>query len=59
VSHDKRGVSAMLVAKELEVSYQTAWTILQKIRKAMTERDADFMLSGIVELDLGCTIQKQ
>lgn len=51
VAHDKRGVSATLVAKELEISYQTAWTMMQKIRKAMADRDADYMLSGLVEID--------
>lgn len=51
VSHDKRGVSATLVANELEISCQTAWTMLQKIRKAMTDRDAPYILSGLVELD--------
>lgn len=51
VSHDKRGISAKLISNELEICYQTAWSILHKIRHAMTERDADYMLSGLVELD--------
>ena len=33
------------------VSYPTAWTMLQKIRKAMGDRDADYQLAGMVELD--------
>jgi transposase-like protein len=51
VAHDKRGVSATLIANELEISYQTAWTMMQKIRKAMADRDADYTLSGLVEID--------
>lgn len=51
VAHDKRGVSATLIAKELEISYQTAWTMMQKIRKAMADRDAQYTLSGLVEID--------
>jgi transposase-like protein len=31
IAHDKRGVSATLAAKELEISYQTAWTMMQMI----------------------------
>ncbi|GHT80723.1 hypothetical protein FACS1894130_12270 [Spirochaetia bacterium] len=51
VSHDKRGVSAKRLERELEVSYPTAWTMLQKIRKAMGDCDADYQLAGMVELD--------
>ena len=51
VSHDKRGVSAKLMAKELEISYKTAWTNLHKIRKAMADKDAPYKLFGQVEMD--------
>jgi transposase-like protein len=51
ISHDKRGVSATYLAEELEISYQTAWSMQHKIRKAMGQRDANYMLAGIVELD--------
>jgi transposase-like protein len=51
ISHDKRGVSAKRLERELEVSYPTAWTMLQKIRKAMGARDANYQLAGMVELD--------
>lgn len=47
----KEGVSTTLIANELEISYQTAWTMMQKIRKAMADRDAQYMLSGLVEID--------
>jgi len=51
MSHDKRGISASLMAKELEINYQTAWTTLHKIRKAMADKDAPYKLFGRVELD--------
>ncbi len=51
VAHDKRGVSAALLSQELSVTYKTAWLLLHKIRKAMGERDAQYTLAGIVELD--------
>lgn len=51
VAHDKRGRSAISVSEELNISYKTAWLMLHKIRKAMGERDAQYMLNGIVELD--------
>ena len=50
-AHDKRGVSATFVSRELEISYPTAWLLLHKIRKAMAERDANYQLAGLVELD--------
>ncbi|MCZ8515171.1 IS1595 family transposase [Paenibacillus filicis] len=53
IAHDKRGVSATQLSEELEIAYQTAWTIEHKIRKAMSERDASYTLAGIVELDEG------
>ncbi|CAM4405976.1 IS1595 family transposase [Paenibacillus alkaliterrae] len=50
-AQDKRGVSAVFVARELEVSYPTAWLMLHKIRKAMADRDEGYVLSGLVEID--------
>ncbi|MFB6367929.1 IS1595 family transposase [Paenibacillus elgii] len=51
VAHDKRGVSAVFLSRELEISYPTAWLLLHKIRKAMGDRDAHYQLAGLVELD--------
>jgi len=50
-AQDKRGISATFVARELEVSYPTAWLMLHKIRKAMADRDTQYILSGLVEID--------
>lgn len=51
VAHDKRGVSTTFIARELELTYPTAWLLLHKIRKAMGDRDANYQLAGLVELD--------
>jgi len=53
MSHDKKGISAMQLAKEVGVSYPTAWLMLHKIRKAMGDRDQGYRLSGLVEVDEG------
>ena len=50
-AHDKRGVSALRLKKELRVAYQTAWSMLHKIRRAMAGRDSRYLLAGIVETD--------
>lgn len=51
VAHDKRGKSALSLADVLDLNYRTALNMLRKIRAAMKERDSDYLLSGIVEMD--------
>lgn len=51
VANDKRGTSAAQISRQFGISYPTAWLILHKIRKAMKDRDARYMLAGIVEMD--------
>ena len=51
VARDKRGYSANQLAIELRLPYNTAWYLLHRIRKAMAQRDDNYVLSGIVELD--------
>jgi transposase-like protein len=53
MSHNKKGISAVQLAKEIGVSYPTAWLMLHKIRKAMNDRDQRYRLSGLVEVDEG------
>jgi transposase-like protein len=50
-SNDKRGISALQISKKLEVSYWVAWNMLHKIRKAMSARDAEYKLAGLIEVD--------
>jgi len=51
MGHDKRGCSALKLKRELGIAYDTAWTMSHKIRKAMKDRDADYLLSGTVDVD--------
>jgi transposase-like protein len=48
LSHDKKGISAMQLKKEIGVCYQTAWLLLHKLRKAMADRDRGSLLSGLI-----------
>ena len=50
-THDKRGISAAQIARNVGVSHYTAWLMLHKLRKAMRDRDAKYYLDGIVEMD--------
>lgn len=52
-SKDKRGISASTLSKQIGVSHWVAWTMLQKIRTAMADRDALYGLGGSVETDDG------
>lgn len=51
IARDKRGISATQLSCELEIAYSSAWYLLHRLRKAMGQRDQDYVLSGIVELD--------
>ena len=53
MSHDKKGLSAVQLAKEIGVSYPTAWLMQHKIRKAMEDRDRGYRISGLIEVDEG------
>ncbi len=50
LARDKRGVSAMFLARELELRYATAWLIGHKLRHALAERPEP-ALAGLVEVD--------
>lgn len=52
IARQKSGISARALKKLLRLgSYQTAWSMCHKIRKAMTDRDSNYKLAGIVEMD--------
>jgi len=51
LAQDKKGVAALELAKQVRVCYQTAWTMLHKIRAAMRQRDQRYTLQGLVEVD--------
>ena len=50
VTTDKRGVSASHVERQLDLSYDAAWLLLHKLRRAMVVRDRE-KLSGTIEMD--------
>ena len=47
---DKRGVSALLLQRQLGVSYKTAWLLLHKLRRAMVAPERE-KLRGVVDMD--------
>jgi hypothetical protein len=52
VMQDKRGISALQLKRLLGLSsYQTAWSMLLRIRRALGLRDEQYQLKGSVELD--------
>jgi hypothetical protein len=51
IGHDKRGVSALFVSRELSIRYDTAWLMCHKLRHALTESGTEFLLDGVVEID--------
>jgi len=52
VMQDKRGISALTLQRLLGLgSYRTAWLMLMKIRKALADRDAEYKIEGLIELD--------
>lgn len=51
MAQDKKGIAAMELAKQLGVAYQTAWTMLHKLRSAMLQRNERYVLQGVVQVD--------
>jgi transposase-like protein len=51
MAEDKHGISALSLSVKIGVAYFTAWTMCQKVRHAMEERDKNYKMSGITELD--------
>ena len=53
---DKRGISAVQLSRTLNICYESAWYLLHRIRCAMAQRDENYALSGIVEMDDGYVV---
>lgn len=51
LAQDKKGVAALELAKQVGVSYSTAWLMLHKLRRAMRDRTQAYTLQGLVEVD--------
>lgn len=50
MARDKRGVSALFLARELALRYETAWLMAHKLRHALGEA-AGALLQGLIEID--------
>src|SRR3990170_3794946 len=54
MTQGKRGISTLELQSELEMkSYGTTWVLLHKIREALRQRDDEYKLNNIIELDGG------
>ena len=52
VTLGKRGISALELQADLGMkSYGTAWILLHKLKEALRQRDAEYKLNNIIELD--------
>jgi transposase-like protein len=51
VSQSKRGISALELSKQIGRRYETAWHLLHKIRRVMSDREAERLREGMVEMD--------
>jgi transposase-like protein len=52
MGRQKSGISMLSLQRMLEIkSYKTVWTMGHKIRQAMAERDANYKLAGLIEMD--------
>lgn len=51
IANQKTGVSILGASRMLGISYKRAWLIAHRIRSAMEDRDKNYKLSGVVELD--------
>ncbi len=49
IATSSKGVSAMVISRQLGISYKTAWLLCHRIRQLLA--DDDFTLKGIVEVD--------
>jgi transposase-like protein len=49
--NDRAGYSACHVARELEITYKSAWRILHQIRIAMANREIEQIFEAVVEVD--------
>lgn len=51
VVHDKRGMSALALQRQLGMTYKTSWLLLHKIREGMASREESWLVDGTVEMD--------
>lgn len=51
IARDKRGISALALSRELNVNYKSARLMSHNIKNAMSQREMEYMLEGIIEMD--------
>ena len=55
MGRQKSGISMLCLQRMLEIktckTVKTVWTMGHKIRQAMAERDANYKLAGLIEID--------
>jgi transposase-like protein len=51
ISSDKGGISAVRLSKLIGCTWRTAYRLLKILRKAMGDRNDQYKLSGVIELD--------
>jgi len=51
ITQSKMGMSALELKRQVGVSYNTAWSMKQKVMQVMKERDDKKPLSGVIQLD--------
>ena len=51
ITQSKTGMSALELKRQVGVSYNTAWSMKQKVMQVMKERDDKKPLSGVIQLD--------
>jgi transposase-like protein len=51
MTSDKGGISAERLRKQIDVSWITAYRMLRKLRQVMGDRNREYSLTGLIELD--------
>lgn len=51
MSKDKRGISALQLTRELDITYNSAFLLLTKFRNLMQRREETYKLSGEIDID--------
>ena len=50
-AESKRGISALELARKIDVRFSTAWYVLRRLRSAMSQREEQYLLGGEVDVD--------
>jgi transposase-like protein len=51
IGQAKTGISSLELSRHLDVKYDTAWLLHNKILRAMSEREEDYVLRGKIQMD--------